>query len=172
MTLDLLLRQGRLWTCDPATLFVIVRVSVFPSDCELLEGRDHVSSVLCIPSAWNGTSAHHVFNKWTERTNLRGRQRHKLTITIVSSALCMALAGAYQGLIEVTNAAEMRSLLGGDLRAAPSLPVPMPPIPTHASPTLSPQGRTPRPPCWVSAAHWPPSPAASPWRASNPTSAW
>ncbi|XP_059991427.1 RUN domain-containing protein 3A isoform X13 [Lagenorhynchus albirostris] len=33
-------------------------------------------------------------------------------------------------------------------------------------------GRTPRPPCWASAAPWLPSPAASPWRASNPTSAW
>lgn len=64
------------------TVFVIVRVSVSPPDCELREGRDRVSSVLCIPSAWNGTSAHRVFNKQTERMNLRGRQRHKLTITI------------------------------------------------------------------------------------------
>ena len=49
------------------TVFVIVRVSVSPPDCELRQGRDRVSSVLCIPRAWNGTSAHRVFNKWTKR---------------------------------------------------------------------------------------------------------
>jgi len=44
--------------------------------------------------------------------------------------------------------------------------------PATPCPALCPQGRTPRPPCWGSAAPWPPCPAASPWPASSPTSAW
>lgn len=44
--------------------------------------------------------------------------------------------------------------------------------PRRRRPALCPQGRTPRPPCWGSAAPWPPCPAASPWPVSSPTSAW